>query len=119
MRRAPRLPDLGAGALLHLRVFGSLLQPATPAFLAGLPLTDGVRASAGRYLTLSSLHEIGATPRTRSATRWVTRWRSRICLFETLRVDMAMSFLADSTRPLQAMRSSGGRGQTTGSALPR
>src|SRR5258708_24208217 len=57
---APRLPDTRAGPSVHLRVPGSLLQPAAPALVAGLPLTDGVRAPAGRYLTLSHLHETGA-----------------------------------------------------------
>ena len=51
-----------AGAHLHLRVSGSLLQPAAPAFLTGLSLTDGLRALAGRYLTLRLLYEIGSMP---------------------------------------------------------
>src|SRR5262249_42871376 len=62
MRRAPRLPDSRASAWMHLRIFGSLLQPAAPALRAGLSLTAGLRAPAGRHLTVSPVHEIGATP---------------------------------------------------------
>src|SRR5690349_22169287 len=63
MHRAPRLPDSRAGTSVHLRVLGSLLQPAAPALVAGLSLTDGLRAHAGRHLTVSPVHESGATPR--------------------------------------------------------
>lgn len=62
MRQAARLPDTGGGAHVRLRVPGGLLQPTAPAFLTRLSLPDGLRAIAGRYLTLRSLHEIGATP---------------------------------------------------------
>src|SRR5262245_19427193 len=50
-----------AQARVHLRLLGSLLRPAASALLARLSLTAGLRAPAGHYLTLSSLHEVGAT----------------------------------------------------------
>src|SRR5258707_15867215 len=62
MRRAPRLPHARRGPSMHLRVPGSLLQPAAPALVAGLSLADDVRANAGSYLTVSTFHKIGATP---------------------------------------------------------
>src|SRR5690242_14890970 len=62
MRGAPRLPDARAGTSMHLRVPGSLLQPAAAALVARLSLTAGLRAPAGRSLTLPPLHEIGTTP---------------------------------------------------------
>src|SRR5258707_8223332 len=62
MRGAPRLPDSRAGTSMHLRVPGSLLQPAASALVARLSLTAGLRAPAGRYLTLPPLHETGTTP---------------------------------------------------------
>jgi putative transposase len=62
MRRAPRLPHSRRGPSVHLRVPGSLLQPAAPALVAGLSLADDVRANAGSYLTVSTFHKIGATP---------------------------------------------------------
>src|SRR5260370_39995565 len=73
MRGTPRLPDSRAGASRHLRILGSLLQPAASALVVGLALAAGLRAPAGRSLTLSPLHEIGATPIVRLGTSQARR----------------------------------------------
>src|SRR5260370_42714901 len=67
MRGTPRLPDSRAGTSMHLRVPGSLLQPAASALVARLSVTAGLREPAGRYLTLPPLHETGTTPYLHSA----------------------------------------------------